>query len=94
MKRLLTFFVMLVATLAMYADNPVVVTAGNPVVFNEAVQALVEVDYSKTMVKDQTLGEYLKAAVTTLCATYPATGQRLWSTLPTASTRRTRKACR
>ena len=60
MKRLLTFVVMLVAALAMYADNPVVVTAGNPVVFNEAVQALVEVDYSKTMVKDQTLGEYLK----------------------------------
>ncbi len=59
MKRLLTFFVMLVAALGMYADNPVVVTAGNPVVFNEAVRALVEVDYSKTMVKDQTLEEYL-----------------------------------
>ncbi len=51
---------MLVVALGMYADNPVVVTAGNPVVFNEAVQALIEVDYSKTMVKDQTLAEYLK----------------------------------
>ncbi len=60
MRRLLTFVVMLVVALGMYADNPVVVTAGNPVVFNEAVQALIEVDYSKTMVKDQTLEEYLK----------------------------------
>jgi len=60
MKRLLTFVVMLVSAIAMYAGNPVVVTAGNPVVFNEASQALVEVDYSKTMVKDQTLDAYLK----------------------------------
>ena len=61
MKRLLTFLVLLLAVVDIYADNPVTVKAGNPVVFNEVSQALIVVDYSKTMVKDQTLDVYLKS---------------------------------
>lgn len=52
---------LLLSVVGIYADNPVTVKAGNPVVFNEASQALVVVDYSKTMVKDQTLDAYLKS---------------------------------
>lgn len=61
MKRLLSIVMLLLSVVGIYADNPVTVKAGNPVVFNEASQALVVVDYSKTMVKDQTLDAYLKS---------------------------------
>lgn len=60
MKRLLSIVMLLLSVVGIYADNPVTVKAGNPVVFNETSQALVVVDYSKTMVKDQTLDAYLK----------------------------------
>lgn len=59
MKRLLSIVMLLLSVVGIYADNPVTVKAGNPVVFNETSQALVVVDYSKTMVKDQTLDAYL-----------------------------------
>lgn len=52
MKRLLSIVMLLLSVVGIYADNPVTVKAGNPVVFNETSQALVVVDYSKTMVKD------------------------------------------
>lgn len=61
MKRLLSIVMLLLSVVGIYADNPVTVKAGNPVVFNETSQALVVVDYSKTMVKDQTLDAYLKS---------------------------------
>lgn len=61
MKRLLSIVMLLLSVIGIYAGNPVTVKAGNPVVFNEASQALVVVDYSKTMVKDQTLDAYLKS---------------------------------
>ena len=50
MKRLLSIVMLLLSVVGIYADNPVTVKAGNPVVFNETSQALVVVDYSKTMV--------------------------------------------
>ena len=61
MKRLLSIVMLLLSVVGIYAGNPVTVKAGNPVVFNEGSQALVVVDYSKTMVKDQTLDAYLKS---------------------------------
>lgn len=61
MKRLLSIVMLLLSVVEIYAGNPVTVKAGNPVVFNETSQALVVVDYSKTMVKDQTLDAYLKS---------------------------------
>ena len=61
MKRLLSIVMLLLSVVGIYAGNPVTVKAGNPVVFNETSQALVVVDYSKTMVKDQTLDAYLKS---------------------------------
>ena len=61
MKRLLSIVMLLLSVVGIYAGNPVTVNAGNPVVFNETSQALVVVDYSKTMVKDQTLDAYLKS---------------------------------
>lgn len=61
MKRLLSIVMLLLSVIGIYAGNPVTVKAGNPVVFNETSQALVVVDYSKTMVKDQTLNAYLKS---------------------------------
>ena len=36
---------LLLSVVGIYADNPVTVKAGNPVVFNETSQALVVVDY-------------------------------------------------
>lgn len=61
MKRFLSIVMLLLSVVGIYAGNPVTVKAGNPVVFNETSQALVVVDYSKTMVKDQTLDAYLKS---------------------------------
>lgn len=72
MRRLLSLWCLLFATVSIYAgDDIVLLKDGNLVVFKQKEQALVELDFSKTMVKDQTLVDYLKGRGEDFVADWP-----------------------
>lgn len=58
MRRLLLFLLTVFSVSMIWAD-PVTVKSGSVAIFKKQAKALLEIDYASTMVKDQTLNDYL-----------------------------------
>lgn len=76
MKRVLLLFCSIFYCALSYAGDEIILKSGNPKVLYESVEATLEIDYSETMVKTETLNEYLNRRGADFVKDWPEDSQK------------------